>query len=46
LEDGIIKIKFVKPAENDSDIFTRNVSQELHEAHGEVLEEWHEEFGI
>jgi hypothetical protein len=47
LEDGIIKIEFVKSAENDSDIFTKNVSQEIYKRHMETfLEEWHGEFGI
>jgi hypothetical protein len=30
LEDRIIKIEFVKSAENDSNIFTKNVSQEIY----------------
>jgi hypothetical protein len=33
LEDRIIKIKFVTSAENDSNIFTKNVSQEIYERH-------------
>jgi hypothetical protein len=28
VEDGIIKIEFVKSNDNDSDIFTKNVNQE------------------
>jgi hypothetical protein len=28
VEDGIIKIEFVKSDDNDSDIFTKNVNQE------------------
>jgi hypothetical protein len=31
VEDGIIKIKFVKTMENDSDIFMQNVTQEIYE---------------
>jgi hypothetical protein len=31
VEDGIIKIEFVKSMENDSDIFTKNVTQEIYE---------------
>jgi hypothetical protein len=47
LEDGIIKIEFVKSAENDSDIFTKNVSQDVYERHvKKFLEESHGEFGI
>jgi hypothetical protein len=30
IEDGFIKIKFVRSAENDSDLFTKNVNQELY----------------
>ena len=33
IEDGIIKIIFVKTEENDSDGFTKNLSGELHEKH-------------
>jgi hypothetical protein len=33
LEEGIINIEFVKSIENDSDIFTKNVSQEIHDKH-------------
>jgi hypothetical protein len=33
VEDGFIKIEFVRSAENDSDLFTKNVSQELNERH-------------
>jgi len=47
LEDGIIKIEFVKSAENDSDIFTKNVSQEIYETHmKKFLDEYDEESGI
>jgi hypothetical protein len=33
LEEGIINIDFVKSIENDSDIFTKNVSQEIYVKH-------------
>ena len=33
VEDGIVKIIFVKSADNDSDILTKNLSAELHEKH-------------
>jgi hypothetical protein len=33
LEEGIIKIEFVKSIENDSDISTKNVSQEIYDKH-------------
>jgi hypothetical protein len=33
LEEGIINIKFVKSIESDSDIFTKNVSQEIYDKH-------------
>jgi hypothetical protein len=33
LEEGIIKIEFVKPVENESDVFTKNVTQEIYERH-------------
>ena len=33
VEDGIVKIIFVKSADNDSDILTKNLSTELHEKH-------------
>jgi hypothetical protein len=33
IEDGFIRIKFVGSAENDSDLFTKNVNQELYEKH-------------
>jgi hypothetical protein len=31
LDDGIIKIEFIKSVENQSDIFTKNVTQEIYE---------------
>jgi hypothetical protein len=33
LEEGIINIEFVKSIENNSDIFTKNVSQEIYDKH-------------
>jgi hypothetical protein len=33
LEEGIIDIEFVKLIENDSDIFTKNISQEIYDKH-------------
>ena len=33
VEDGIVKIIFVKSAENDSDILTKNLSAKLYEKH-------------
>jgi hypothetical protein len=33
LEEGIIKIEFFKSIENDSDIFKKKVSQEIHDKH-------------
>jgi hypothetical protein len=33
IKDGFIKIKFVRSVENDSDLFTKNVNQELYEKH-------------
>jgi hypothetical protein len=35
LDDGIIKIKFIKSVENQSDIFTKNVTQEIYKRHVE-----------
>jgi hypothetical protein len=32
-EDSFIKIEFVRSVENDSDLFTRNVNQELYAKH-------------
>jgi hypothetical protein len=41
LEDGIIKIEFVKSVTNKSDIFTKNVTQEIYKKHVEkFLEEY------
>ena len=33
IEDGIVKIIFVKSAENDADIFTKNTPGQIHEVH-------------
>ena len=33
IEDGFIKIDFVRSVENDSDLFTKNVNQELYAKH-------------
>ena len=33
IEDGIIKMEFVKSIDNDSDIFTKNVNREIYEKH-------------
>jgi sulfatase maturation enzyme AslB (radical SAM superfamily) len=41
LDDGIIKIEFIKSVENQSDIFTKSVTQEIYERHVEkILEEY------
>ena len=37
VEDGIVKIIFVKLADNDSNILTKNLSAELHEKHGRKM---------
>ena len=33
VEDGIVKIVFVRSEENDSDMMTKNVSSQLHAKH-------------
>jgi hypothetical protein len=33
MEDGIVRVEFVKSSDNDSDIFTKNVNQEMYEKH-------------
>jgi hypothetical protein len=33
IKDGFIKIKFVRSNENDSDLFTKNINQELYAKH-------------
>jgi hypothetical protein len=41
LDDGIIKIEFIKSVENQSDIFAKNVTQEIYERHvKKFLEEY------
>ena len=46
LEDGIIKIEFVRSDENHSDIFTKNVNQEIYQKHVKnFLEDSGEEYG-
>jgi hypothetical protein len=41
LDDGIIKIEYIKSVENQSEIFTQNVTQEIYERHvGKFLEEY------
>ena len=37
VEDGIVKIIFIKLADNDSDILTKNLSTELHEKHARKM---------
>jgi hypothetical protein len=45
IEDGFSKIEFVRSVENDSDVFTKNVSQELYEKHTKNFLVESEEFG-
>jgi hypothetical protein len=46
VEDVIIKIEFVRLIDNDSDIFTKNVNQEIYEKHVKnFLEDSGEEYG-
>ena len=33
VEDGILKIIFVRSKDNEADIFTKNVTEELHKKH-------------
>ena len=33
VEDGFLKIRFVRSEDNDADIFTKNLKGELHEKH-------------
>jgi hypothetical protein len=33
IEDGLIKVEFVRSVENDADIFTKNVSHDLYVKH-------------
>ena len=37
VEDGIVMIIFVKSAENDNDILTKNLSAELHAKHARKM---------
>ena len=37
VDDGFIKIKFVGTNENDADLFTKNLSKEVHDRHGQKL---------
>ena len=37
VEDGVVKIIFVKSAGNDSRILTKNLSAELHEKHSKKM---------
>ena len=37
VEDGVVKIVFVKSADIDSDILTKNLSAELHEKHSRKM---------
>ena len=36
-EEGVVKIIFVKSAENDSHILTKNLSDELHKKHSKKM---------
>jgi hypothetical protein len=45
IEDGFIKIGFVRSVANDSNVFTKNVSQELYEKHTKNFLVDSEEFG-
>ena len=37
VEDGVVMIAFVKSADNDSDILTKNLSAELHKKHSKKM---------
>ena len=37
VEDGVVKIVFLKSADNDRDILTKNLSAELHEKHSKKM---------
>merc|ERR1712013_120196 len=37
IEDGVVKIKFVRSKENDADLFTKNVNGELYNKHSQKL---------
>jgi hypothetical protein len=38
IEDGFIKIEFVRSVENESDLFTKNVNQMLYAKHTKIME--------
>ena len=35
-EDGVVKIVFVESANNDADIFTKNLGRDLHNKHSNI----------
>ena len=37
VDHGIVKVAFVKSAENDSNILTRNLSTKIHEKHSKKM---------
>ena len=37
IEDGVVKIVFVKCADNDSNVLTKNLSADLHENHSKKM---------
>ena len=37
IEDGIVKIVFVKSEENDSDLYTKNLNGELYQKHSDKV---------
>ena len=37
VEDGVVKIVFVKSVDNDNDILTKNLSAELHKKHSKKM---------
>jgi len=45
VEDGIVKVEFVRSGNNDSDIFTKNVNHEIYEKHVKKFLGSIEEFG-
>jgi hypothetical protein len=45
VDSGYIKIEFVRSVENNSDLFTKNVNQELYEKHKTNFLVDSEEFG-
>ena len=40
VEDGLIKIVFVKTKENDADVFTKNLGSDLHSKHSSKMITW------